>query len=232
MLTTTDTDNLAEFREKHAFSPNILSLTFPNENFTNNQQLSHSPSAKLHFHRQQRRPMTSYTVRSNSNTYNLQNSTLLSYTWLRKYERVDPIVPAPDLLYRYSHLEAPKRKKTTPMSHSFSFSTRPISQPPVRPKTAISLSRQSPSVYDSILHSFRETQRERYRKQENFPTHIKRPLNNDIILQRALSPKRYPTCVKQILSSKEDFRHIQTMNTYITQSIDETRPSTPDEFNI
>ncbi|CAF0746583.1 unnamed protein product [Adineta ricciae] len=220
MITANDINTIDDLRDKHSFSPRIFSPIFPNEQIISNQQSSRSPSAKIRS-TQQRPPLTSRTDRSNLNTFIQHKSTLLSYTWLRKSERVDPITPAPDLIYRYAYLEGPKRKKTAPMSRSFSSPVWSTQQTLLRPTTTLS-PRQSPSIYNYILHSFRENDRQRNSKEERFSACIKRPLNDDVILQRALSPKRCSTPRQKLLSSKEDFRSTQTMDTYVTQSMDQT----------
>ncbi|CAF1078591.1 unnamed protein product [Adineta ricciae] len=224
MITANDINTIEDLRDKYSFSPRIFSPIFPNEQVSSNQQSSRSPSAKIRS-TQQRSP-TSRTDQSNLNTFTRPKSTLLPYTWLRKYERVDPIVPAPDLIYRYAYLEEPKRKKTAPMSRSFSSPTWSTQQTIRRSTTTLSPSpsspRQSPSIYNYILQSFRENERQRNSKEECFSACIKRPLNDDVVLQRALSPKRCSTPRQKLLSSKEDFRNTQTMDAYVTQSTDQT----------
>ena len=224
MITANDMNTNENLRDKHSFSPRIFSPIFPNEQIISNQRSSRSPSAKMRS--TQQRPLTSRTNRSNVNTFTQHKPTLLSYTWLRKSERIDPIVPAPDLIYRYAYLEGPKRKKTAPMSRSFSSPKWSTEQTLLRSTMTLSPSpsspRQSPSIYNYILHSFRENDRQRNSKEERFSACIKRPLNDDVVLQRALSPRRCSTPRQKLLSSKEDFRSTQTMDAYITQSADQT----------
>jgi hypothetical protein len=229
MATVVDINSTSDFRKKHALSSNALLLTLPDDSSTKNKQCQANPHIELHSHQQEKYQTTPH----------VDDSLLLSYTWQRQSDKVEQLTPAPDIAYRFTYLEKAKRKKTAPMTSVYRFSSsnsRSSSahsqrseqqQQSSRLTTARSSSyntsdssernypQQYRTVYEYILQSLRDIERRRNLKQEQFPTRIKRPLNDDVVLQRVLSAKKYSaTPTKPISISKNDFRNTQNTINY------------------
>lgn len=107
MMVTVDIDSTSDFRKKHTLSPNVLLLTLPNDRSTKNKQCHNERHpVELHFHQQEKYQTTPY-----DNDYNIHDSSLLSYTWQRRSDKVvEQLTSAPDVAYRFAYLEQPKEK--------------------------------------------------------------------------------------------------------------------------
>lgn len=232
MATVVDIDSTSDFRKKHALSSNALLLTLPDDSSTKNKQSHANHHIELHSHQQEKYQTTPRLV-----DLHVDDSLLLSYNWQRQSDKVEQLAPAPDIAYRYTYLEKAKRKKSAPMTsvHRFSSSSSRSSsahsqhseQQSPRLRTARSSSsnisdsserkypQQYRTVYEYILQSLRDIERRRNLKQEQFPTRIKRPLNDDVVLQRVLSAKKYSaTPIKLLSISKNDFPNTQNTINY------------------
>ncbi|CAF0727960.1 unnamed protein product [Adineta steineri] len=232
-MVTTDTDLLSDFREQYTFSPTILTLTFSNDSSNKHQRCLDKSPRKTNFYQEEKRPTTSRMADFDVRNSNIHDSLLSSssYTWHRRPNRVEEIAPAPDLVYRYSHMEEPKTKKSTPMhsrSRSGSSTSRSLSahspRSPQRshrsptPSSPRKYPQQYNSIYEYILQSIKDIEQNRNLKQEKFSTLIKRPQNDDIILQRALSARKHVTTKIY----KKDLQNAKDMMYNATQSDEQT----------
>ncbi|CAF0878638.1 unnamed protein product [Rotaria sordida] len=250
-MAATDIDLTLYFRKKHTPPPSVLLLKLPHNNSpTKDQQLRSNPSVELRSRQQKKRLATAPTFRVHVNNSDSRDSSISPSGWQRHSDKIAQIAPAPDVVYRNTHMEEPKREKSATnnsdyRSHiSTSRSPSPRSQHSQhsqqqqqlpRLKTASSSSYntsnssqrkyhyQYRTVYDYIRQSIKQIERQRNLKQQNFSARIKRPQNDDIVLRRVLGEKKNSTTSNISSTFKNDIRNPENFLNYVNHSREQVR---------
>ena len=217
-MTTADIDLTLHFRKKRTPPPSVLILRLPNDKTPKAQQRRISPTVELRSRQQKTHQATSNINVLHINNSDVHESSASSYGWQRHTDKINQVAPAPDVAYKNTYLDEPKREKSAVINADYrsrlsnSRSPSPRSQHSQqqlsRLKTASTAShntsnssqrkqyQQYRTVYDYIRQSIKEIDRQRNLKQQNFSTRIKRPQNDDVILRRVLGEKKSPITPK------------------------------------
>jgi hypothetical protein len=247
-MATADIDLTLYFRKKRTPPPSVLLLNLPNDKSNNDQQLRASPSVELRSRVQKKHQMTPHIAGLYVNNSDLCDSSVSSYVWQRHTDKIAQITPAPDIAYRNTYLEEPKREKLAIINSDYRSCLSPSRSPSPRfqqsqqqqqiprLKTAVSSSsyntinlsqrkfyQQYRTVYDYIRESIKQIERQRNVKQKNFSTRVKRPQNDDDVLRRVLSEKRRTGTSKTSLRSRNDLQNPQSLVNYMNHSREQIR---------
>lgn len=218
-MTTADIDLTLYFRKKHTPPPSVLILRLPNDKPSKKEQQRRiSPTVELRSRQQKTHQATSNMNALHINNSDVHELSATSYGWQRHTDKINQVAAAPDVAYKNTYLDEPKREKSAVINADYrsrlsnSRSPSPRSQHSQqqlsRVKTASSASyntstssqrkqyQQYRTVYDYIRQSIKEIERQRNLKQQNFSTRIKRPQNDDVVLRRVLGEKKLPTTPK------------------------------------
>jgi hypothetical protein len=234
-MATNDIDLTLFFRKKHTPPPSVLLVAAPNEKMPKDDQPRTSPTGELRSRQQKPRQATPHTTSVNVTHLDIHD-TSSSYAWQRHSDKLAQIIQAPDVAYRNTYLDEPKKDKSPVDYRSTSPSPRSQqSQPPLpRLKTA-SVSSQNTSnslkkapypqyrtIYDYIRQSIRQIERQRNFKQ-NFTSRVKRPQNDDDVLRRVLGDKRTSAASKTSSLLKPDLRNPESLVNYMNHSREQIR---------
>ena len=253
-MTTTDIDLTLHFRKKYTPPPSALQArAVIHEHSSKDRPHRVSPSLERRSRPPKYRHATAHTVTAQVNNLDLHETSISSYGWQRHSEKASLLLPAPDVVYRNTYMETPKREKSATVtndSRSHLSSPRSMSprsqhsqQPPQpfpRLKTASTASQrtlepstarrydhhQYNSVYDYIRDSIRQIERQRNLKQKYFATRVKRPQNDDSTLRQALREKKNSAVGSSRKSSsgfKDDLRSPESFINYINYSREQIR---------
>jgi hypothetical protein len=253
-MTTADIDLTLHFRKKYTPPPSVLQAkALAHEHSAKDRPHRVSPSLERRSRPPKYRHATAHTVTVQVNNLDLHETSISSYGWQRHSDKASQLLPAPDVVYRNTYMEAPKQEKSatqTSDSRSRVSSPRSLSprsqhsQPPPQPfprlKTASTASQrtvessstrkydhhQYNSVYDYIRDSIRQIERQRNLKQKYFATRIKRPQNEDTTLRQALREKKNSATGSSRKSSgafKDDLRSPESFINYINYSREQIR---------
>ena len=252
-MNTADIDLTLHFRRKHTPPPSVLQAR-PAVHGHSAKDRPHrvSPSVERRSRPAKYRHATAHTVTVQVNNLDLNETSISSYGWQRHSEKATHLLPAPDVVYRNTYMEGPKREKSatgTSDARSHVSSPRSLSprsqhsqqppQPLPRLKTASTGSQltsepssrkydhsQYNSVYDYIRDSIRQIERQRNLKQKYFATRIKRPQNDDSTLRHALGQKKNsaPGSPRKTSSAfNDDLRSPESFINYVKYSREQIR---------
>ena len=208
MMSTADMDVKLYFRRKHTPPLSVLLLSAPVDK-------SRYYSTHLRSHQQKTRHPPQM-VGLHVNNLDIHDT---SPGWQRYSNKSVQVPSAPDVAYRNTYLEEPKREK------SGSYRSRSPS-PSLKLNNSFSFapaerhhSNQYRTIYDYIRDSIRQIEQQRNLKQQNISSRVKRPQNEDSTLRRVLGDRKPSTRSSLSRSSSTTRTTTQTISPLINNDL-------------
>ena len=185
-------------RRRQTPSPNILLVTLPDH---------YDRYPRFALHREQK-PQIPRIIGCHVNNLDLHDTS----TWQRSSDKRGRLSPAPDIAYRLTYLEEPRRAKSARTRSRFSQSFSYFS----------SQEQPSRTVYEPLLRSIRQNEQQRHLQEPSLSClRIQRPQNDDSTLRRVLKERKsFATTTYSRISSAthSNLKTSQSFVNYINHS--------------